>query len=383
MTAAFVASDLTRGALGFATSVIIARGLGRDEFGRWTLYATWASMLTVLFDLGFGVLLTREAARGVRVGALVGGALAARLLAFAPVALAIGALGVGRGGSSAASAQDVYLVLGIAAAGMAYSCLAAVYRASVRWLVAILTVEMLGTAAQCAGSALIVSANGTVTGLLRLAVGVQVAQLAIALVGWHLAVPDDRLARPTTSSTLTVLRRALPFAATGIVANVQARLGPLLLGAAGTPADVAASGVAQRLEAIARRLPSAACGAALPVLAADVERGDAQPLRAQFDGAILRFALAAAGLLAAGAWPIVRVTYGAAFLGAVPVLVWAGVGLVPSLTNAARKVYLFASGRETTVLRWSAVACAVQAFACLALIPSFGAAGAMIAFVAG
>src|SRR5262245_47753784 len=36
MTAAFVASDLLRGLLGFATSVIIARGLGRDEFGRWT-----------------------------------------------------------------------------------------------------------------------------------------------------------------------------------------------------------------------------------------------------------------------------------------------------------------------------------------------------------
>src|SRR5262245_36797565 len=123
MTAAFVASDLLRGAIGLATSVIIARGLGRDEFGRWTLYATWASALTVMFDLGFGLLLMREAARGGRVGAMVGGAVAARLAFFAPAAAALAVSGAGRWAIPDASAQTTGLVLAIAAAGMVYGCL--------------------------------------------------------------------------------------------------------------------------------------------------------------------------------------------------------------------------------------------------------------------
>src|SRR4029077_5567676 len=106
------------------------RGWRGGESGGWAVYATWASALTMMFDLGFGVLLTREAARGGRVGAIVGGAVVARLALFAPVALALAVFGAGRWAIPDASVQTTYLVLGTAAAGMAYGCLAAVYRAS-------------------------------------------------------------------------------------------------------------------------------------------------------------------------------------------------------------------------------------------------------------
>jgi len=158
-------------------------------------------------------------------------------------------------------------------------------------------------------------------------------------------------------------------------------MGPIVLGVAATPADVAAFGVAQRLEGAARRLPSAAFGAALPVLTDDIERTGETPVRARFDGALRWFALGAATVLSVGAWPIVRFTYGEAFAGAWAALSWAGIGLVPSLTNAGRKVYLYASGRETIVLRWTAIGCAIQAIGCAALIPRFGAVGAMAAYV--
>ena len=381
MTAAFVASDLVRGVIAFATSVIIARGLGRDEFGRWTLYATWASALTVMFDLGFGVLLTREAARGGRVGAIVAGAVAARLALFAPIALALAVFGAGRWAIPGASFQITSLVLATAAAGMAYGCLAAVYRASPVWLAVILIVETVGTLTQSVGSALIIVGGGSIPALLRLALAVQLAQLGVATIGWRTVAPEDRVHLPSLRSIGQLVRRGLPFAMTGLVANIQSRMGPIVLGVAATPADVAAFGVAQRLEGAARRLPSAAFGAALPVLTDDIERTGETPVRARFDGALRWFALGAATVLSVGAWPIVRFTYGEAFAGAWAALSWAGIGLVPSLTNAGRKVYLYASGRETIVLRWTAIGCAIQAIGCAALIPRFGAVGAMAAYV--
>ena len=52
---------------------------------------------------------------------------------------------------------------------------------------------------------------------------------------------------------------------------------------------------------------------------------------------------------------------------------------MPSITNSARKVYLYAAGGETIAVRWSAAALAVQIAADAALIPAFGAAGAALA----
>jgi O-antigen/teichoic acid export membrane protein len=381
MTAAFAASDFVRGGIGLVTSVVIGRGLGRDAFGEWTLYIAWASTLTVLFDLGFGVLLTREAARGVRVGSVLTAGLFARLGLFLPVAVVV--VSAGRMGFSGVASADVDLIVAIAVAGIAYGCLAAVYRATPERLVGILVLEAFGAAAQCVGSVLVVGSGGSVTTLLRVAASVQCAQLIIALTAWRIVAPDDGLERPSVREAWMLVRRALPFALTGIVANTQARMGPILLGVLGTPADVAALGVAIRLERIARRLPSAAFGAALPVFSHEMARGRAAQLRTQFDGILRGFALTAAAVLVIGAGPIVQSVYGASFAAARVPLMWAGAGLVPALTNAARKVYLYAAGRELTVLRWSAAAWAIQAAGCAVLIPQFGAAGAMCALVAG
>jgi len=383
MTAAFAASDLVRGGIGFVTSLIVARGFGRDAFGQWTLCMAWASMLTVLFDLGFGVLLTREAARGDRVGSLVVGGLIARFVLFAPVAIVVAWAGATRAGTNGVVTQNLDAVLALAAAGIAYGCVAAVYRASPGALVGMLAVETVGALALGAGAAtLIVRGGGTVADLLRLAAAVQAAQLAAALAAWRLVAPGDRLERPALARGWRFVKRAFPFAIAGIVANAQARVGPILLGLLGTPGDVASLGVALRLEGIARRLPSAAFGAALPVFSQELERGRDTSLRVQFDGTLRAFTLVAAAALAVGAGPIVSFTYGASYATAALPLALAGIGLVPSLINAGRKVYLYAAGREMMVLRWSAVALVVQAVGCAALIPRFGAAGAIGALVA-
>src|SRR5204862_2269377 len=87
LSAAFLTSNVVRGVIAFGLSLVIGRALGVERFGRWILCTTWASTLTVVVDLGFGVLLARDGARdGAPIGRLLAGALAARLAVAVPLA---------------------------------------------------------------------------------------------------------------------------------------------------------------------------------------------------------------------------------------------------------------------------------------------------------
>ena len=87
LSAAFLGSNFARAAIGLGLSLVLGRGLGADRFGRWMLCVTWASTLTVVTDLGFGVLLTRDGARADgEPGRLISGALVLRLAVALPLA---------------------------------------------------------------------------------------------------------------------------------------------------------------------------------------------------------------------------------------------------------------------------------------------------------
>jgi O-antigen/teichoic acid export membrane protein len=383
MSASFLGSNLVRAAIGFVTSLVIGRGLGPGEFGRWIFFTAWASTLTVAFDLGLSALVTRDAARDeAGRGRLVAGALAVRLAVFAPAGFLVysAASWIGGGPASAASLR---VAVWLAAAGLAYGCFAALFRASPRWLIAILTIETAGAALQCAGALWIIAHNGGVIHLLRVATAVQILQVATAFVLWRFTARGGRLQWPSWRSGWLLLRRAYPFAVAGAVVNIQSRLAPLMLGYMAGAADVAAFGAAAKLGSAARMLPHAGFAAALPVLSHEVAHGEPEPVRTGFDGYVRWFAIVAATCLLVGARPILRFTYGASFASAAPALAWIAVGLVPSLVNNARKVYLYASGRERMAVQWTSVSVAVQAIGSLALVPSFSAAGAACAMALG
>src|SRR5258707_7696904 len=87
LSAAFLGSNVARAAIGFGLSFALARGLGAERFGRWILCSAWASTLTVVVDLGFGVLRTRDAARQeAEPGRLLVAALVVRLGLAVPLA---------------------------------------------------------------------------------------------------------------------------------------------------------------------------------------------------------------------------------------------------------------------------------------------------------
>jgi O-antigen/teichoic acid export membrane protein len=382
MGAAFAMSNVARGAIAFVMSLVIARGLGQDGFGRWIFCAAWAATLTTGLDLGFGVLLTRDAARDQRVCALLSRALVARLGLFIPVAAIFYVAAPLLGGQVATG--TIRAVLPLAMTGVAYGCLAAVFRAWPERVLWILGLESSGALAQCCASWWLIREGGDVVTLLRAATFIQFTQLVVAsLLLASVRVPEDRLEWPGRDAVLHAVRRALPFAAVGLIGTAQGRMAPLALGYSKGPAGVALFAVASRIASMARAVPFAALAGGLPVLSEHAGRGQMESVRPQLHRSLTAFAVAASLLLTAGASLLIRWTYGPSFSGAVPALVCIAVSLVPSLLNAGRRVYLYADQREHVVMRWSAVTLAVQAVACAVFIPLWGPFGAALGLMAG
>jgi len=381
MTASLAASDLLRAAISFATSLVIARGLGRDGFGQWTLCMTGVGALTGALDLGTGMLLTREAALG-GVGALVSAALVVRAALFAPIGALLVALSpaIARGAVSPQAVRDGALFV---AAGAAYGCFAAVFRARPERLLALVAIDATAAVVRLAGAMLLVGRGAALPDLLRLAAAVQVGQAAAAYGVWRILAPDDDLARPSIRRVVDLVRGGLPFALAGLVANAQSRVAPLLLGYASTAGQLAFFGVAARIGRAARMLPQAALSAGMPIFAGEQRAADASSTRRRVDRIMNGFGVAAAAAVVVAAGPLVNWTYGAAFAGASAAVVWTGIALVPWLANNARKMHLYAAGRERVAVRWSAAALLLQAAACVLLIPRFGAAGAAAALAIG
>jgi O-antigen/teichoic acid export membrane protein len=400
LSAAFLGSNLARAAIGFAVSFALARGLGAERFGRWILCTAWASTLTVIVDLGFGVLLARDGARAeAEPGRLLSGALVLRLTLALPLA-ALLYTGAGYLSSDAETSAGLRIAALLGTAGAAYGCFGALLRSQPRWLPSVLALETgwlflqliaaLGIVWTGAGSSGWAGRAGT-TGselvlLMALAVGIQLAQIATAIACWRVVFGErGRVRLPSREALATLLRRALPFAASGLVANVQTRVGPLMLGYLSTQSELGLFAAASRFGGVARLAPQALFAGALPVLVHEHgrDRASAERMSRLFD----RLLLGISAMVAIGctlfAAPLLRLVYGAAFTPAAPSLGWVSVGLIPLLSNSGRKVFLYASGGEAFVVRLSAVALLVQLCAGAVLIPMLGSTGAAISVGAG
>jgi O-antigen/teichoic acid export membrane protein len=397
LSAAFLGSNLARAAIGFGLSFALARGLGADGFGRWILCTAWASTLTVVADLGLGVLLTRDGAReNAEAGRLLIAALALRLSLAIPLAVLLYA-----GAAFISSDPQTIAGLRIAAllgtAGAAYGCFGALLRSQPRWLPTVLAIETGWLTIQLAAAWWLVGigwAGGAggpggegrgIVMLMALAVLVQVAQIATAVALWQPVFGERRrIDAPSVSALRVFARRALPFAASGIVANLQTRVGPLMLGYLSTSPEVGFFAAASRFGSVARLVPQAMFAGALPVLSHEHGRDGAaaERMARAFDAMLLGGSAAVAVGSALFAAPVLRLVYGPSFTPAAPALIWVSVALIPLLSNSGRKVFLYATGGEASVVRWSTVGVILQvAFGAL-LIPTVGSAGAAASLAA-
>ena len=386
LSAAFLGSNLARGAIAFALSLVIGRTLGVERFGRWVLCTTWASMLTVVADLGFGVLLPRDGARSDAChGRLLGGALASRLLLLVPLGAVMYAAAP-RIAADPESIAGIRLGVLLGASGAAYGCFGALFRSQPAWVPTVLIVETAWSAVQLAASWVLARAGAGVSPLVLLATIVQLAQIGSGLVLYAMAFgARDPIRRPPWSETAALIRRAIPFAASGLVANLQARVGPLMLGYLATPAEVGIFAAASRCGTVARLAPGAMFAGALPVLSGEYGRDRRQAHRTygSFNRALVAVTLAVAIPYVAVAGPLLRLVYGDAFSKGAPALMWMGIALLPAVTNSGRKIFLYAAGAETIVVRWSAAALAIQIAASALLMPLAGATGAAVSLAIG
>jgi PST family polysaccharide transporter len=385
LSAAFLGSNLARAAIAFGVTLAIGRGLGADRFGQWVLCTTWASLVTVAADLGFGVLLTRDGARpGAPAAQLVGGALLLRMAVAVPLAAILYAC-AGRLSADPGTIAGLRIGALLGVAGAAYGCFGTMLKSQARWMPTVLGVETGWLALQLAGLWWLVSrgaggARGDVVALMTLATSVQLAQIATALVLWRFVFTPTRPADRPRERLTALMRRALPFAASGIVANLQGRLAPLMLGGLSTAADVGLFAAASRFGRLAKLAPQAVFGGALPVLSHEFgrDRHEAQRLCARLDRVMLACSVTIAAGCVVAAPLLLRMVYGPSFVAAAPALMWIGVGLIPALSNGGRKVFLYAAGREALVVRWSAVSLIAQVASAAVLIPVMGTSGAAI-----
>jgi O-antigen/teichoic acid export membrane protein len=379
LSTAYVSSNLARAAIAFGLSLALGRALGAERFGRWILCTTWASTLTVVADLGFGVLLTRDGARAdAPAGRLLLNALLLRLAVVVPLG-AILVLVAPRLVTDPEAIAGVRLGALLGISGAAYGCFGALFRAQPRCLPTVLAAETACLAAQLGGSWWLVHQGRGVVPLVALATLLQAAQIVASVAVWRTVFgARAAVARPSLDDLRALLHRAIPFAASSIVANLQTRIAPLMLGYWSTEIDLGWFAAASRFGRAARLAPQAVFAGALPVLSHEYgrQREDARRLFRLFDRGLVALSLAMAAPCILLAPLLLRLAYGPSFTKAAPALVWVGVGLAPALVNSGKKVALFAAGGEAIVLRWSAVALAVQVVTGLVLIPSFGSVGA-------
>jgi O-antigen/teichoic acid export membrane protein len=220
---------------------------------------------------------------------------------------------------------------------------------------------------------------------MMLATCVQLAQIATALVLWRTVFADRSRTSEGREPLSALMRRALPFAASGIVANLQSRVAPLMVGVFSTSTEVGLYAAASRFGQLAKLAPQAVFGAALPVLSHEFgrDRPTAQRLFVMLDRVMLAFGASTAAACLLAAPFLVGTVYGSSFIAAAPALMWVGVGLIPALSNAARQVTLYAADGEALVVGWRAAGLAVQVVSAAVLIPMFGSTGAAVSVAAG
>jgi PST family polysaccharide transporter len=384
LSAAFLGSNLARAVIGFGLSFALARGLGAEGFGRWILCTAWGSTLTVVSDLGLGVLLTRDGAReGAEAGRLLLAALLLRLSLALPLAILLYA-GAGLISSDPQTIAGLRVAAALGAAGAAYGCFGGLLRSQPRWLPTVLAIETSWLAIQLVAAWSLAALGVEV--LMTLAVLVQVGQIATAIALWRPVFGErGRLDAPSVGALRVFARRAMPFAASGIVANLQTRIGPLMLGYLSSSAELGFFAAASRFGSMARLVPQAMFAGALPVLSHEHGRDGAaaERMARAFDAMLLGGSAAVAIGSALFAVPVLRLVYGPSFTPAAPALIWVSVALIPLLSNSGRKVFLYATGGEASVVRWSTVGVILQAAFGAALIPALGGVGAAASLAAG
>ena len=317
------ASRISVALAGAATTVVLARVLGPEGWGRYAVAQSLVVVLLAATTLGI------EHGIAYYVGS---GRWAPRsaLAAATHVAVVTGALGAGAGVAARVLAPSAFAglplwVAGVAAAGLPFA-LVAVYASYVALATDRYEASMLMPAAQ----AVLVLAGGIPGGVVFGVSGAVVAMTAAAVaVGAGSLLWAGRRLPPARSGEPGQLRRAISFGVKGYAANalqlVNYRLDMFVLAAVASTATVGRYALAVAITSLLWLLPRALSDVLFPRVARLSGADDADALRLVEEKSVRHASLAvAAGVvaLAAGLELLVAPVFGARYRPA------AGLGLI-------------------------------------------------------
>jgi len=369
----------------FAIGIAVARLGGSALLGQYVELVAIALVAQTLAGAGLPPLVTREvAARGGHAGALL------------PVAYRLGL----SSGALASLLFALYVALVVPAAQWSAAAWLALSIVPSAWIGAQEGV-LMGVqrhprlaAVACAEGAVKLAAAGIVLasggGLVGLCAGVTLGRVVALVLGHRLvrsaraeAVSDGGAAdAPGAFSALA--RELVPFAATVTLAMLYFRQDVMVVGALRSEGETGLYGVAATLYAMTLLLPNAAMAAIYPRLAAAFVLSPAgfRAATLRTTGLLVGAGAAVALVLVLVAAPLVRLLYGPAFEGAVPVLRLLAALLPLHGANAALGQAMQAARLQRAMLAMTAVTVVANLAALLVLVPRYGIEGAAVALLA-
>lgn len=334
--------------LGAASSVLIVRCLGSEQFGEFSSFYAYATLFAWLATLGIEPVLTRESARcRERAGSIMatGIALCCAFAAITSVFAILLAPHVGfRGGMQLLVVFAAIELLGFAPLRLA----GAIFQVDLR--------QWYGTGINLARQVLwllvvivLAKTGGSLTSFV-------VGRLSVAFVETVLllVVSAKFLARPRriiVQDLRPYLRACAPIALSTLLASVYLRIDQVMLHNMASDKILGFYAAAVKVSELFEMFPAALLSSLFPILA--VAASDGQRM-AIYEDRVFRYIMAAAGLLctviSVGAAPVIRILYGRQFAPSahiLSILIWSEFAV---FFGAAIANLLLAKGLQTYLL---------------------------------
>jgi O-antigen/teichoic acid export membrane protein len=372
-TAVLLTGRITNAVLGGASSVLIVRCLGSEQFGTFSSLYAFVSLFAWLATLGIEPVLIRESARArERSGSIVatGIALCSTFALAAAVFVILLAPRAGYGGKLqvlvAYAAVELLLLGPLRLPGVIFQVdlkqwygTGITFARQLLWLLTII---------------LITRSKGSITAFVlgRLAVAAIETALILTMSAGFLKSPR----RIVMQDAQAYLRACVPIAFSILLASIYLRIDQVMLHSLASDRVLGFYAAAVKVSELFEMLPAALLASVFPILA--VVAND-EPRMAAYVDKIFRYLMAAAGLLCTlicvGSVPIIRVLYGVQFDSSahlLSILIWSEFAIF----FGSAMVNLLLARRLQNYLIYPTIAGAVvNVLLNLIWIPRYGAAG--------
>ena len=384
-------ASIVTGLAGAATSAILARSLGVEEFGVLSLVLTLMVLLSDLSDLGMSNSLIRFGAQSVGEGDI--GRLRIVLSTYLRAKVYLGCLVL------LAAAVFVRPVVSavfghvddrvipffwMSLPAVALSSVAGVFAPLFQSFKKFRLQAILSVIRALAKIGILLGLVGIHFGLsIPIVLVIEMISLGMYILGAYSFAPvrgfslklrDEHLAREMFAFNKWISLYQ-------IIALLGGRLDVLLLGGLSNALSLGLYGAASKVATLVVTFSNSYLTVLLPEISAG---GSTEGLRKKQQTATVIVVFLAGGILALGALadPVIRVLFGATFADAAPVLRIMSIGLICTVLGYPFNAVLFALNRSVVFPVLSAVSVVVLTVVNYLLIPRFGAEGAAIGFSA-